>query len=66
MLNILYDIIILKSSISFYHDHITVIVSCDCDIMLDPTSRSPCIKNKEKKKKKENKSGKKLNKVHCL
>ena len=43
----------------FHYDHMTVIVSCDCDIMLDPTPRSPSIKE-------ENKSGKKLNQVYYL
>ena len=49
---------------SLYYDHVTVIVLCDCDIMLDPTPRSPSIERK--KQEKENKSGKELNKVHCL
>jgi len=60
----LYNIIILELSTSFYYDPVTVIVlcdmcdpSCDCDIMLDPTPRSPSI---------ENKNGKKLNKVYCF
>ena len=49
MLNILYNITILESSISFYYDHMTVIVLCDCDVTLDSTSRSPSIKKKKKK-----------------
>jgi len=39
VLNILYDAIILESFMSFYHDHMTVTVSCDmccpsCDLTL--------------------------------
>ena len=59
---ILYDITVLEYFLFFHHNHVTVIVSCDCDVMLDPTSRSPRIENKAKRKK--NKSEKKLNKVH--
>jgi len=36
MLNILYNITILESSIFFHHDHVTVRVLCDSDIILDP------------------------------
>ena len=59
MLNILYNITILEPSMFFHYDHITVIVSCDCGIMLDPTPKSPSIEE-------ENKSGKKLNQVYYL
>ena len=52
MLNMLYDITVLEPSMSFHYDHVTMIVSCDCDITLDPTSRFPSIENKKKKKKK--------------
>ena len=55
----LYDITILEPSMFFHYDHMTVIVSCDCDIVLDPTSRFPSIEE-------ENKSGKKLNQVYYL
>ena len=36
MLTMLYDITILEPSMSFHHDHMTVIVSCDlCDPSCD-------------------------------
>ena len=36
MLNILDNIIVLKSSMSFYHDYMPMIVSCDmCDMSCD-------------------------------
>jgi len=51
MLNMLYDVTVLEPSMSFHYDHVTN------DIILDPTPRFPSI---------ENKSGKKLNKIHYL
>ena len=43
----LYDVTILEPSISFHYDHMTVIVSYDCDIILDPTPRLSRSKKKD-------------------
>jgi len=48
MLHMLYVIIILEPSTSFYYDHMTVTVSCDSGVMLNPNPRSTSIENKEK------------------
>jgi len=44
----LYVIIILEPFTSFHCDHMTVTVSCDYDVMLNPNPRSTSIENKEK------------------
>jgi len=50
MMNMLYDVIILNSSMLFHilHDYVTFI----CDIMLNPNSKSKINKNKNKNKEK--------------
>ena len=44
----LYNIIVLEPSMSFHYDHITVTVTCDSVIMLNPNPKSPNIENKGK------------------
>ena len=48
MLNMLCNIIILEPSTSYYCDHMTVTVKCDCDVTLNPNSRSLSIESKKK------------------
>ena len=58
----LYDIIILELSIMFYilYDHVTMIVTVICDVMLTLNSKSKNEKINGKKKRKNK------NRVHCL